>query len=485
MKKKFFQIGFLMLFCASGYAQQDIMMHALPNVFQRSYVNPAYDPGKGVHIGLPFMSSLSVHHQNTVFNPSRLFSTQEGQTVLDSEYFLSNIKDENYIGVDIASDIFSLGLSVKQHSFSLAIRERIFAQITLPGDLLRFPFTGNGDFEATGNSLDFSGLAVDLSRYTEYGLGWQMTTETGWKLGARAKYLLGKENIRTNRSNIRWTTDTETYAWSYQGDMEVQTSGVAYLLDSLDGNGILENGNFTQYLFSGQNSGVGLDLGIGKDITDRFSAYASVVDIGNLSWKKGNRNFNASGNEFSFVGIELTEAILGADSAFSDSLDSAIDGLLESLESTLETEENTASYNSPLRTRLHANFTYRVLQTAKMRGILGLVVQADLFNRIETPSFTLMYSHSFNEKLTLATSYGINDGDFSNVGLAVSFMSGPLVFYATVDNIMWAQMSNLRFGDRQEPTTYPSFSKNATLHLGMNIKLGKLDTPKVPRARTD
>jgi hypothetical protein len=483
--KKLLQFGFILLCSTMSYAQQDIMMHALPNVFQRSYVNPAYDPGRGIHIGLPFMSSLSVHHQNTVFNPSRLFNTVEGRTVLDSEYFLSNIKDENYIGVDITSDIFSLGLSVKKHSFSLAIRERIFAQVTLPGDLLRFPFTGNGDFEATGNTLDFSGLAVDLSRYTEYGIGWQMTTETGWNLGARVKYLVGKENVRTDRSNMRWTTDAETYAWSYQGEMQVQTSGVDYLLDSLDGNGLLENGNFTHYLFKGQNSGVGLDMGIGKDITDRFSAYASIVDIGSLSWKKGNRNFNASGNEFSFVGIELTEAILGADSAFSDSLDSAIDGLLESLESTLDTDENTDSYKSPLRTRLHANFTYRILQSGKMRGVLGLVVQADLFNRIETPSFTLMYSHSFNDVLTLATSYGINDGDYANLGLAMSVKSGPMVFYMTVDNIMWAQMSNLRFGDRQEPTTYPAFSKNAALHLGMNLKLGKTDAPKIPRSMTE
>ena len=472
MKKTIFQT-FCLIFLSSGLlAQQDIMMHALPQLFQSSYVNPAYDSGNRIHLGLPFMSSISVHHQNTLFNPSRLFNSQEGRTVLDTDYYLKNIKKENYIGLDLAADLLSFGLPLKDHYFSLAIRERVSAQITLPGDMLRFPFTGNATFDETGNTLDFSGLGIDLNRYTEYGLGWQYTTKSAWHLGARVKYLSGKENITTKTSNITWTTDAETYAWSVQGQLEVQTSGVSYLLDSLDGNGVLENGNFTRFVFGGQNSGYGLDLGIGKDFTDRLSAYVSLVDFGRVQWKKGNKNFNASGSEFSFVGIELTESMLGADSAFTDSLDTAIDDLLNSLESSVNTEENEGSYTSSLRTRLHANVNYKILKKETMTGTAGLVIQADLFNKIEFPSISLFYSHEFKGRLNAAISYSIADKDYSNLGLSMSLKSGPLVFYTSIDNILWMNMTKVRYND-QKPTNYPSYSKNATLHLGMNLVLGK------------
>jgi len=469
---KFLHTILAVFLCLGMSAQQDLMMHAIPGVFQSNYVNPAYDYGSRIHLGLPFMSSVSAHHQNTILNPNRLFSVNQGQTVLDTDYFLANIKDENYIGIDLAVDILSFGMPIKGHYVSLAIRERVYAQVTLPGDMLRFPFTGNASFDETGNTLDFSGMAIDLSRYTEYGFGWQFDTKSGWHIGARAKYLVGKENITTGTSNITWTTDMETYAWSYQGELDLHTSGVSYLLDSLDRNGVLENGNFTRMLLSGQNKGFGMDLGLGKDFTDRLSAYLSVVDLGAISWKKGNKNFNAQGSEFSFVGIEITESLLGADSAFSDSLDSAIDGLMNSLENSLSTEENEGAYKSSLRTRIHATLGYKILKKENMTGTVGLVVQADLFNKLETPSITLLYSHDFKGRVNAAFSYSIADGDYSNLGFALSLSTGPVVFYTSIDNILWTTMSSVSFNG-QEPSAYPAYSKNSAVHFGMNLRFGK------------
>ena len=477
MKKTIFQTILALFITFSLEAQQDIMMHSIPQVFQSSYVNPAYDYGSRIHLGLPFMSSISAHHQNTIFNPSRLFTVSEGKTVLDTDYFLTNIRDENYLGVDLAADVLSFGMPIEAHYISLAIRERVSAQITLPGDMLRFPFTGNASFDDTGNVLDFSGLAIDLNRYMEYGFGWQFDTKSGWYLGARVKYLQGQENITTGTSNITWTTDLETYTWSYQGELDIRTSGVSYLIDSLSGNGVLENGNFTRAIFSGQNSGYGIDFGIGKDFTDRFSVYASIVDLGKINWKKGNQNFNAQGGEFSFVGIELTEAMLGADSSFSDSLDSTIDDLLNSLNSTLNTKKNSYSYSSGLRTRVHLNANYKVLKKEAMTGTIGLVIQADLFNGPEMPSFTLMYSHEFKGRLNAALSYSIADRDFSNLGLALCLKSGPILFYTTFDNLLWLNMTSISYDD-QKPSNYPSYSRNASIHLGMNLILGKAQSYK-------
>ncbi|NNC84364.1 MAG: hypothetical protein HKN79_12380, partial [Flavobacteriales bacterium] len=307
----------MVLSLISSTAQQDLMLYNLPNVAQSIYVNPAHAPHDGIHIGLPFLSSTSLQHSNSTFNPAKLFENVEGRVEFRTEAFLDNIREKNNLGLEMSSDLFSIGLPIKGHYFSFAIRDRLSAGLVLPGDMLRFPFIGNGDFDATDGILDFSNLAIDLNHFTEYGFGWSMTLKDRFYIGARTKILFGKENISTADNTIQWITDPVDYTWTVEGDVMVQSSGVDNLLDSIDGNALLENGRIGKYMFGSSNTGLGVDLGFGMQMNERLDWGISVVDLGYIRWKEDNRNFTGVGAEFGFAGIEITEAFVQEGGSFS------------------------------------------------------------------------------------------------------------------------------------------------------------------------
>ncbi len=464
----------VLIVCASKLmAQRDLILYSLPGVAQSLYVNPSRAPHKAVHIGLPFMSSVSLHHRNTLFNPGRLFKNTEGRTEFQTQEFLDEIRDKNALGVDMSIDIFSLGIPVKNHYFSLAVREKVTSELSLPGDLLRFPFIGNGDFDATGGSLDFSGLGVELNHYVEYGFGWQTMIKDKFSFGARAKMLFGKENIRTRVDNLNWNTDPLTYEWTYSGDMEVNTSGMSILLDSIDGNSLLENGEVVQYMMSSPNSGLGIDLGFGLQLNERWDMSLSLIDLGYIKWKENNRNYSGVGHDFTFAGIEVTEAFFSENASFEDSLDAAIEAIGESLEDSFSTDENTSEYTSALKTRIYGSLGYRVFQKAKSSGKATFLINSDFQDGMSFPSMSLIYAHSFTEKASFSVSYSAIDRDFMNLGFGFSIKGGPLVFYTTMDNFLWTTMDKVNLSEGRETITYPSFSRNATLHFGLNLTLGK------------
>ena len=136
-------------------AQQDILMLNIEGVMQSGYVNPAIGPSSGMHIGMPFMSSVSAQHQNNFLHPKGLFKKVEDHVEFQTDVYLDRVKDDNIAGFDLAVDILSFGMPYKDNYFSFAIREKSNVRIQLPGDLLRFPITGNASFEENGGLIDY------------------------------------------------------------------------------------------------------------------------------------------------------------------------------------------------------------------------------------------------------------------------------------------------------------------------------------------
>lgn len=478
---------FLSLLCLLGllsvHAQQDLMLYGLPNVTQQLFVDPSAPTHGRTHIGLPLISGVSASHKNTVFNPARAFEEVEGQLVFQTDEFLSSLDDRNVIGAELSTELFSFGIPVKDHYFSFSWRDRIRTQVNLPADMLRFPFVGNGDFETTGNSLDFSDLYLELDHYSELAFGWQHSMDNGFDVGARVKILSGKENIRTTDNNLRWNTDLETYAWTFQGDASLQTSGIAYLLDSLDGNGFLEHGDIGGYYLGFRNLGLATDLGVGYHFSERWSARASIVDLGFISWSDDTRTIDATGGDLAFVGIELTEAFIGQDGSFQDSLDAAIEELGSSIEESLGIEESSSSYRTNLRSRIYASVAYRIFKSEKLEGRATLLAQAMTHNGLHVPTISAIYTQRVGNTLGVNISYSIMDDDFKNIGLGISVKGGPVLFYATVDNLLWTNFTKVQFGEDAEATEYPAFSQNASLRFGINLLVGKKD--QKPMARLD
>ncbi|NND93536.1 MAG: hypothetical protein HKN45_01655 [Flavobacteriales bacterium] len=466
-------------------AQHDLMLYNLPGVGQSIYVNPAHAPHDGIHIGLPFMSSTSIHHTNSILNPSQLFANAEGRVEFQTEDFLDRIAERNELGLDMASDIFSIGIPIKGNYFSFSLRDKVSAGITFPGDMLKFPFTGNGNFLETEGVLDFSELSVQVNHYAEFAVGWQKVFADKFYLGSRVKYFAGKENITTSNNTLQWITDQTDYSWTVEGDVQIQSSGVGNLLDSIDGNSLLENGQIGKYLLGGGNSGMGLDLGFGMQMNERLDWGISIIDLGYIRWTQNNQNYTGIGEDVAFSGIEITEAFIQEGGSFSDSLSAALEGLGESLQESFNVDENTDAYTSFLNTRLYGSVGYRLFKKAKSSGKANLVLHTELQNGIRFPSMALSYVHTLADRISLSASYAAIDKDFKNIGVGLSIKGGPIVFYATMDNVLWLNMSKVKLDSASESISYPSYSQVATMHFGMNIALASKSKTDSSQPRLD
>ncbi|MFM1931589.1 MAG: hypothetical protein RL226_892, partial [Bacteroidota bacterium] len=275
----------------SSWAQQSLLLNFMDDAPQQLYANPAHLSRRSFSIGIPGLAGMYVRHENTLFNPRHMFENSSDGTSFRTEHFLDQVRDYNYLGLEGATDLlvvtFATGPST-QWSFSL--RDRLQGRLVLPGDMIRFPFIGNGNFESHGNVLDFSGLGVYLNHYREAAFGWHHQNNSGLTIGVRGKLLFGSENIDTKVSNAVWTTDTDTYDWNFSGEMDVYTSGIYNLTDTIDDNHLLENGKVMTYLFNGKNRGIGVDVGVEKRVTDKLRLNAAVTDLGFIRWKDALRS---------------------------------------------------------------------------------------------------------------------------------------------------------------------------------------------------
>ena len=448
----------------TGWAQIDLTMYNMTDIPQSNQVNPSMTQTNRFYIGIPLLSSIHLHHQNTVFNPFHLFSLENGLTTVRTTHFTDRVGKYNTVGMDVSTELLSFGFRQKKNYFSFSVKDRISGSVHFPKDLLRFPITGNGRFDQLdNNSLDFTDLAVDADHYAEIALGWQRQIKEKWSVGLRLKYLKGYQNIRTSNSNVLWTTDPITYDWTFTGEMNVMTSGIDQYLDS---NSVVSQGN----LFSSKkNNGVGVDLGATYSMNEKLDLSFSLIDFGFIKWKTDNRNYTSTNGEFVFTGLQLTADIYGADSTLTDSLEALGDELVADLENNFGYTENRDVYKTSLRSRLYLNANYKLYKASKTSGTLGLTAQGKFRNKRVHPSISLAYYQKVGQWMSASISYSAINKDYRNIGAGLRLNGGPIQWYITVDNLMPLRMTEINFPEQKETITYPSYSENMMFHTGVNL----------------
>jgi hypothetical protein len=474
--KKFTLLLFAWVFVgATGIGQQNLVLNFLDDVPQRMYANPATLSRRGFSIGLPGLSGIYTRFENTVFNPYHMFERTSDGTAFRTENFLSQVRDYNYIGIDNSLDLFMLSFSTAPYTqWSITLRERMQARAILPGDLIRFPFIGNGSFDTHGNTLDFSGLGLSMNHYRELAVGWHHKSDDGLTIGIRGKLLFGSENIDTKVSEIQWTTDPDTYDWTFAGEMQVNTAGVWPLLDSIEGNHPLDNNQVMSYLFSTQNSGMGIDIGAEKKITQRFSVSGAVTDLGFINWKRGVRNIKSSKGEFAYIGLEFTDGMITSLSNVGDSLDQQLTDILAEAEDEFGYADNENNYRSATLARFQIGADYMLFGLDSLTsGSIGVLFQSEVYKGRLRPTYTIAYSQNVKRWLSATIAYSVIDRNFKNLGLGLRLNGGPLQLYVATDNLLAAVLNPLVFtdelGNEESRIPLPSYARTVQLQIGINL----------------
>ncbi len=422
------------MFSILAHAQQDLTMYNLDEIPQSAYSNPSNQFNGKWFLGLPGISSNYLSLSNSGFAYSDIIRKRNNDLLLDFDALLNEVEDDNFLSFNTRIDLLSFGLSLNDRTqLSFSVSEVGSFKLGYPKDFIRFVYEGNASFE--DNSADLNGIGINLAHYREYAFGLSHQLTQKLRLGARAKYLYGMENIYSKETDISIFTDPNTFAVTADANIDIRTAG----FDNVD---FAEEGT-SNYLTGRGNRGFGIDLGANYDLTDKLSLNASVLDLGFIQWNDFTSSFTTKGN-FTYSGIEI--------SAFGDddttSSETSFDRVADSLEEAFDVETNNDGYSAPLTSRFMIGANYRVNE----RSFGGVIIQSEIFRRSIKPSFTLHYNRKMTKWITLAASYSYINRSFNNLGVGLNFNPGPVQLYVVSDNLLGAfrpqhtRHLQLRFG---------------------------------------
>ncbi|MFN4234723.1 MAG: DUF5723 family protein [Bacteroidia bacterium] len=444
MKSRYIILFSLLITFYQSFAQQDLVLYNMRYVPQRNYANPALWNNAKVNIGLPIISSYYFNLGNSGFKYSELVRKKANDSLyFDVENMVGKLAKNNYLFFNQNVDLLSFGFRVKEKSyFSVNITDRFDVRFRYPKDLIEFAWRGNGAL--LDKELLFN-VGFDFSHYTEYGLNYSRKINDKLTVGARIKYLNGKENIQTKASDVRLLTDSKGFDITAQSNIIINTSGIA-------DTSAFSNFDFIKYYFRRSNNGVAGDIGATYKFNDHFSISASANDIGYISWNAHVRNYvskNANA-KFTYQGIELNQFFND-----STSIDQAFEKVADSLANTFEIVEQQNAYKSGLGPRFYLGGNY----TINPNHDIGLLVYARSFDKRLHPGVSLSYNLRLGRILGLSAAYSIYNRAYNNFGLGLSLNLGFMQWYLASDNLTGF--------------IFPQNTKLAHIHAGFNMTFGR------------
>lgn len=426
----------LLLFISSLglYAQQDLTIHNLDEIPQSTYSNPSNRFNGNWYLGLPGISSNYLSFSNSGFAYSDAIRKRGDSLLLDFNALIDELEDDNYLSFNTKIDLLSFGFSIGDKTqITVNVSEVASFKLSYPKDFVSFIYRGNASFN--DNTADLDGIGINMIHYREYAVGLSQQLTQRLRIGARAKYLYGMENIYSRKTDISLHTDPETFAITTQADIEINTAG----LDDVD----FDEEGTSNYLTGRANTGYGLDLGANYDLSEKLSFNASILDLGFINWNDYTSSYKSSG-EFSYSGIEINA--FGEEDTTSD--ETSFDRVADSLEEAFQIDTSKGGYTAPLTARFLIGANYRFNE----RSFGGAIFQSEVFQSKLRPSFTLHFNRKMTKWITLAASCSYINRSINNVGFGLNINPGPVQLYIVSDNVLGAfrpqhtRHLQLRFG---------------------------------------
>lgn len=223
---------------------------------------------------------------------------------------------------------------------------------------------------------------------------------------------------------------------------------------------------------------MGADFGVVYRPLDKLEFQFSGNDIGFISWNEDIANYGTENAEFLYGGVDLTEFLFEEGSDFNQSLDEAVSETLNELEEVYNFDRTTESFRTPIGGYLRYGASFELFKTPVATG----KVWANLHHGLSENSLPTRLAVGYNQTLWKVLQAGVHyskqagDSGFLGAGLAVN--GGPIQFFAMIENIRFARMSQITVTDAERneiraDLIYPNHAADIRLQMGINVVLGR------------
>ena len=401
-------------------------------------------PNYRVFVGAPYISSInaSLKSYGMKFQDAGIAS---GKSFFEQDFtsIANNIEDQNQLDLGLKMDLLYFGYRFGPVMFHMHIGERINFRSDMSQSMFRM-LSGLDSFsgDISNNSFDLGNLNVTGMHYRFLGAGLTGAINDYVSVGFRVKYLKGLKVMQTNNNNLSLTGQNNSDYFRIGGNMDIISSGMDYLAD-------LDERNLFDY-FRGSSfgsHGVALDLGVNINFTEKLEVYATILDLGKVSWTQNINKFTIDHNRVSFRSSGLTE--------FEEDLDVVFDDLYSG-QSDFDT-----TFSTKLVSHAYAGARYqlnKLMAVTLMANARLLPDGLKLYNSVG-------FSAILNNYLEVVGNANFGEGRFG-IGGGFAASAGPVQFYLAADNMP----SIVSIGE----------SKFLQFTGGLNVVLGK---PKIKKKK--
>lgn len=407
------------------HAQQELMLHAMPEIWHSTSTNPAFFPeDKTFVIGLPGIGLDAAHSGNITYND--IFIKEADRTRINFSSALNQLDPLNTVTFDQRIETVSLGLRLPGKFWLQAGHaNRLSGSVTYPKTLPAMIWDGNAQY--IGQTVNIA-LQSDISNWNEWSVG--LAKQLGkLQLGFRAKLLTGTGSLLTdnNRQTANVTTSDDIYQLTLETNYAFYSSSLISAFDTSGYGFDIKVGELGGKVFS-TNTGYGFDLGAQYQINDRITVDLSLLDLGGkITWKE-NANYFASEGKYQYDGVTLpgSDIINGSDSLdFSTKLDT--------LNDIFKFQKTAQEFETSLPFRGYLGGRYALTK----RLMLGLSL---FMQKRSEEKATTAVGASIRwmpiKMLSLGAMYSINDRSAANLGFHIGIKPGPVQVYFASDNII-------------------------------------------------
>lgn len=463
-------------------AQHPSTLYFLENSPMRHYLNPALQPISKVYVSFPAIGYISAYGGNSSLMMSDIVFKQDGKTMwfLNPEADQTSIMNRlsNGLGVRAEAQInlLSFGFRVKDAGyFHFTLNERIDGNTTLPRGLFDFALGGGmKDLNGGMNTFDMTKLGIDLSVYTELGMGYSHQLNEKWSIGGKLKFLYGTAHVGMKNESLALNASSES--WNVSGKGAILVAAPLDLPSSIDADTLgnySPNINLLSFL-KPQGLGGALDFGITYRPHEMVQITASVTDLGVIRWQKGKKyNYAVNGTYDGAGEIVYGDYVDDEGNFNSEQLMDTVSARIENVYKTaLTTESATDGFTKMLSPRLNVGIDANFWDNR-----IGVGIYSSTKFTPQKIYEEVTFGAAFRpfHWLQLAASYSIFNGRGSNIGAAlgiVTYEGIGLTLVADYVPCYYAHYSKERPDGSMLDIPIPYKTQGVNIAAGINIVIG-------------
>jgi hypothetical protein len=429
------------------FSQNKQILYGFSEIPQSLLLNPGGKVNNDWYFGLPLLSHIHVNASSSGVTVYDLFADNNVDFNTKLRNAVNGMSANDFFSMNEQLEIFSVGFNIgnkfqANKYLSLGMYQELDVIGYFPKDYAILALEGNyNNINKVFDVGDFNGRAELIS---VLHVGFNKKVNDNFSFGFRGKIYSSVLNLTStsNKGSFYTRSGVNNYFDHFFNlDLEVQTSGLASLIEDDNSDFSKDIKSLRKRLLFGGNLGLGFDVGFSKQINKQVTVDASLLDIGFITHTKDVENYQIKGNMV-FEGINPifpeTESNQTADEYWSE--------IEEDFEDLFEVDTLTTKYTTWRPVKLNASINYAFGEKKEKDcncikediGFLNAVgAQLYAIKRPKGPqlALTAYYYRRIFKGLQTKITYTIDSYSFNNIGLGMSANIRGFNLYLMVDNL--------------------------------------------------